>query len=323
MGQKRSRRSLPDRRTRGLAHVRARMLRHGHPRAQMLALLVVTGGCGFLASWAMLRLGVGAMGVRYPAAVVFAYGAFLLLLRLWLWSMMRDERRSRPGTEWSTDSGSRSSPGSGSWSLPDFAGSGGGSAGGGGGGPSGGGGPRFGGGGAFAGGGAGGEWAPAPTPVVMPTYTPPAPRPALQGLADAPLRASRGGGAKGGGKGSGFSLGDLDVDDDSGAVIAVALLALAAAAVVAAASWAVVVAPALLAEVAVDGIVVSGLYRRVRAIDDRQWLRTAVRRTWIPTLLIALLLCAVGFTVQNLVPDARSIGDVWRSAHERRSDPLR
>jgi hypothetical protein len=316
-------RSFPaDRRMRGLAHVRARMLRHGHPRAQMSALLVVTGGCGFLASWAMLHLGVTAMGVRYPLAVVFAYGSFLLLLRLWLWSMMRHERR-RSSMDSSTDSGRRSSSSDGgSWSLPDF--SGGGSSGGGGGGSSGGGVPRFGGSGAFSGGGAGGEWAPAPAPVVMPMYTPPAPRPALQGLADAPLRAARGGGGAkgGGGKGFGF-LDDLDLDDDSGVVIAIALLALAAAAVVAAAAYVLVVAPALLAEVVVDGIVVSGLYRRVRTIDDRQWLRTALRKTWIPTLLIALLLCIVGFSVQRMVPDALSIGDVWGAAHARHTDPLR
>ena len=319
MGIKRSRRPLSDRRTRGLEHVRARMLRQGHPRTQMSALLVVTGGCGFLASWAMLHLGVTAMGVRYPLAVVFAYGTFLLLLRLWLWSMMRHERR-RSRTDPGTDSGRRSSSsGDGSWSLPDFAGGGGGCAGG----SSGGGVPRFGGGGAFSGGGAGGEWAPSPAPVAMPMYTPPAPRPALQGLADAPLRGARGGGGgkSGGGKGFGF-LDDLDLDDDSGAVIAIALLALAAAAVVAAASYVLVVAPALLAEVVVDGIVVSGLYRRVRTIDDRQWLRTALRKTWIPTLLIALLLCIVGFGVQRLVPNALSIGDVWRAAHASHDDPI-
>jgi hypothetical protein len=284
---------IHSRRERGLAHIRARMLRHGHPRTQMLALLVVTGGAGFAAAFAMLHLGVRAMAVRYPLAVLVAYGTFLLALRIWLGTMMRrHERRRASSGVWGVD-------------VPAFGRSGGGSGG------SGAGDVRFGGGGGFAGGGAGGEWEPAPAPVVLPVAAPPPPGPALQGVASSGARTSSGS------RGGKFRFGLGDLDDDSAGVLALALLALAAFALVAAVGYILMIAPALLTELVVDGIVVSGLYRRVRTIDDREWLRTAVRRTWIPALLIALLLGAVGFGVQRLVPQARSIGDVWRVAHAR------
>lgn len=97
-------------------------------------------------------------------------------------------------------------------------------------------------------------------------------------------------------------------------LIALLLLVVAAVALVMAAGYIVIIAPALLAELVVDGIVVAGLYRRVREIDDARWLRTAVRKTWIPALVAALLLGAVGYGVQRALPEARSVGDVWRVA---------
>ncbi|HEU4561766.1 MAG TPA: hypothetical protein VFS20_28335, partial [Longimicrobium sp.] len=181
-----------------------------------------------------------------------------------------------------------------------------------GGGGGGGSGPRgFGGGGGFSGGGAGGSWggpaAPAPIPAAAPMGSS-AGALRMQGLT--------GGAASSRGSGSGFKLGlpSLDLDDDSGVLIALILLVVAAVALVMAAGYIVIIAPALLAELVVDGIVVAGLYRRVREIDDARWLRTAVRKTWIPALVVALLLGGVGYGVQRALPEARSVGDVWRAA---------
>ncbi|MBI5822369.1 MAG: hypothetical protein HZA88_25610 [Verrucomicrobia bacterium] len=57
--------------------------RERFPRLIVMVLLLVTGGVGFLASAAMLWLGVRQMWIRYPAAVLVAYTAFIALIRLW------------------------------------------------------------------------------------------------------------------------------------------------------------------------------------------------------------------------------------------------
>src|SRR3954452_8346668 len=56
----------------------------GRPRLVMLGVLTVTLAAGFLASVAMVHLGVVRMPIRYPLAVAVAYAAFLWQLRCWL-----------------------------------------------------------------------------------------------------------------------------------------------------------------------------------------------------------------------------------------------
>jgi hypothetical protein len=56
----------------------------GHPRTQMLLMVSLTGAFGWLVSLLMLLLGVSSMALRYPLAVVAAYGCFLLMLTAWL-----------------------------------------------------------------------------------------------------------------------------------------------------------------------------------------------------------------------------------------------
>jgi hypothetical protein len=56
----------------------------GQPRLVMLAVLSVTLAAGFLASVAMLQLGINRMPIRYPLAVAVAYATFLSLLWAWL-----------------------------------------------------------------------------------------------------------------------------------------------------------------------------------------------------------------------------------------------
>jgi hypothetical protein len=50
----------------------------------MFGLLALTGTTGFLSSFVLLKSGVESMTLRYPVAVALAYGAFLLLLRVWI-----------------------------------------------------------------------------------------------------------------------------------------------------------------------------------------------------------------------------------------------
>jgi len=72
-------------------------------------------------------------------------------------------------------------------------------------------------------------------------------------------------------------------------------------------------APVLLAEVALDAAVVSVLYRRLRQDEAGSWLTTVLAHTWIPALILIAFTLLTGFALEQLAPDARSIGGVIRS----------
>jgi hypothetical protein len=121
----------------------------------------------------------------------------------------------------------------------------------------------------------------------------------------------------GGGKGFGFSL-DLD---EGGIVVLIAVLILAVAAL-GTALWVVWSAPVLLAEVLVDGLVLTGLYRRLRrGPEPTYWLLGAVRRTWLPALVAAALFCLSGWMLQKAVPEARSIGPAVKAVSSGEERP--
>lgn len=102
----------------------------------------------------------------------------------------------------------------------------------------------------------------------------------------------------------------LDLDLEEGCLIVVALIALIGGLV--ASLYIVYIAPALLAEILLDGVLLVGLYRRVKHLEQRHWLQAAVRRTLLPALLCALFFAVAGYAMQKVVPEAHSIGDVWR-----------
>ncbi|HSK75159.1 MAG TPA: hypothetical protein VLQ45_01770 [Thermoanaerobaculia bacterium] len=259
--------------------VRKRLERHSLPRLQMSLLLALTGGTGFLSSFVLLKLGVDSMALRYPVAVALAYGVFLLLLRIWL-RLQRDSWQSAdlPGV---VDLGEAVLDGTGH--VVRGAG-------------------RFaGGGGNFGGGGASANFDGPPVALAM---TPPSPAPAVRAV-------PRSGGGGGGGKGGGFNFGfDLD---EGGLLVLLAVLVIAATSM-GVVIWILWTAPALLAEVLVDGIVMTGLYRRLKhGPEPGHWLTGAIRRTWIPALVVALLFSFAGYLLQKAVPEARSIGAAWRA----------
>jgi hypothetical protein len=70
-------------RERAVAVLRRYYERERFPRLIVMVLLLVTGGVGFLASAAMLWLGVDRMWIRYSLAVLAAYGAFIGMIRMW------------------------------------------------------------------------------------------------------------------------------------------------------------------------------------------------------------------------------------------------
>lgn len=81
--------------------------------------------------------------------------------------------------------------------------------------------------------------------------------------------------------------------------------------------YVVYVAPALFAELLLDGALASTLYRRLRGLDSRHWIETAVRRTATPFALTAAFLCASGAAMQGYAPQAQSLGDFLQHAASR------
>ena len=80
--------------------------------------------------------------------------------------------------------------------------------------------------------------------------------------------------------------------------------------------WVVYTAPVLFAELLVDGVLAASLYRRLRGLETRHWLETALRRTFWPFALTALVVAGGGWAMQLYAPEAHSIGQViahWKN----------
>ena len=71
-------------------------------------------------------------------------------------------------------------------------------------------------------------------------------------------------------------------------------------------------AEVLLAEVILDALLVSALYRRLKHLESRWWLEGAMRQTVVPVLVAVVFLAGAGLLFQQLAPDAHSIRGVWR-----------
>ena len=121
---------------------------------------------------------------------------------------------------------------------------------------------------------------------------------------------SGGAGASGSWDGPGIdgSLPSVDVDvDDAWPVVLAAVIALGG---LLALIYVVYAAPVLLAEVALDAALVTGIYRKLRRADARHWLTSTVRRTWAAAVIVAVSVGLAGTVMQWVVPTARSIGDI-------------
>jgi hypothetical protein len=252
-------------------------VRGGWPRLLVSFLLALTGAAGFLVSTVLLHLGVTQMSVRYPLAVLLAYCVFLLLLRLWLALRRKAE----------SDSDTLSDIGDGLPHVFDpgvFAGGDATAA-------------TFGGGADFGGAGAGGSWS-------------------------GDVSGSMPGGVPGGVSGHNLSGGasvfdyvpdvpDVDLDLDEGCFWIIIPVA-AIVGVVIAMFYVVYIAPVFLAEILVDALLLAGLYKRLKGVEPRHWLRSAVRRTLLPALIATALFIAAGYLMERVAPEARSIGEFWQ-----------
>ncbi len=102
---------------------------------------------------------------------------------------------------------------------------------------------------------------------------------------------------------SGFDL------DEAIVVVVVAVAVLSA---LAAAAYVIWIAPAMLGEVMVDGVLSVGLYRRLSQVDRKHWLEGVVARTVFPFLWVGLFFVVAGAVMQRYAPEAISIGGVWQ-----------
>jgi hypothetical protein len=83
----------------------------------------------------------------------------------------------------------------------------------------------------------------------------------------------------------------------------------------------VMAAPVILAEVFLDAVVVTMLYRHLKTASKEHWLGTAVKRTWISALLIAGALSLLGLCLDGLAPSSDSIGAALKEIFKSDSPP--
>ena len=110
-------------------------------------------------------------------------------------------------------------------------------------------------------------------------------------------------------KSSGWSI---DPGDSWPLIVAIACAGLAGIAII----YTVWIAPALLAEVALDAALVTALYRKLRKEEAGTWIGSAFRRTWMAGAAVVVLMTVAGYALAAVAPDAKSIGGVvsaWRA----------
>lgn len=77
-------------RSHAILRLKRRLEQDSFPRIQMSLIVGVTGAAGLLFSFLMLDAGVTSMALRYPLALLMAYGVFLILLWFWLRTQAED-----------------------------------------------------------------------------------------------------------------------------------------------------------------------------------------------------------------------------------------
>jgi hypothetical protein len=110
--------------------------------------------------------------------------------------------------------------------------------------------------------------------------------------------------------------GDFVPDDfDLGCLIVLPIILIVGAVLACAAV--VTSAPELLAEVFLDAVVLSALYRRLKHIQAEHWVKAVLRRTIWPFVGITLLFMIGGGLIQGSAPQAHSLGGAWRLWQQR------
>ena len=100
-----------------------------------------------------------------------------------------------------------------------------------------------------------------------------------------------------------------DVDIDLGDGIWLLPVLLITAGMLIAALWLIWIAPALMAEVAVDAALSAGLYRRLRHAEAGDWFFATLRHTWKPFLLAGVCAVIIGAIFDHIAPEATTLGE--------------
>ena len=112
--------------------------------------------------------------------------------------------------------------------------------------------------------------------------------------------------------GVGDAVGDALVSAADADELAIPLLMLAlAVALVLSSLYMVYTAPALFAELAVDGLFSAGLYHKLRGLAPQHWLQTAILRSIVPFVLTTVLVSAVGWGLGQAAPGAHTLAEAW------------
>lgn len=101
----------------------------------------------------------------------------------------------------------------------------------------------------------------------------------------------------------------LGIEDET--IVVVVLLA-AIMTAIGASLYVVIIAPELLAEVLLDGVLATVIYRRLRAGERRYWADSALSRTWVPVLVVAIFFVIAGAACQWYAPEATTLAEVFR-----------
>ncbi|WP_010583720.1 hypothetical protein [Schlesneria paludicola] len=101
-----------------------------------------------------------------------------------------------------------------------------------------------------------------------------------------------------------FWIGDADA---AGPVVLVVLLVIAVGVATFASFMFVIQAPALLAEVLVDGVLLVGLTRSVEQKSDGAWLFRLVRKTILPAIAVAASFALLGMFIDVYLPGATTL----------------
>lgn len=83
--------------------------------------------------------------------------------------------------------------------------------------------------------------------------------------------------------------------------------------------YVIYIAPFLLAEILVDGLLLRSLQKRFKNIERKHWLQTAMKQTLLSAILCAFFFGVAGGVFQKVFPEAKSMGEVW-SAIIKKSD---
>lgn len=85
----------PSRRFASRASLAGWLVRHGFPRLAVALAVAICIGVGFASTVGLRRLGVPAMWIRFPLALIAAYLTFLALLKFLLWNAARRLEREQ------------------------------------------------------------------------------------------------------------------------------------------------------------------------------------------------------------------------------------